>query len=61
MFLLVAAALAEGVMDTLTAAYEQEADDTLTEENAAEDARIASSGVIKDMRDLLCIASVSYF
>ena len=48
-------------MDTLTAAYEQEADDTLTEENAAEDARIASSGVIKDMRDLLCIASVSYF
>ena len=60
MYLLVAAALAEGILDTLTSAYELEADDALTVENAAEDARIASSGVIRDIRDLMNISSVSY-
>lgn len=58
MYLLVASALAEGILDTLAAAYEEEADDYSTAEDAAEDARIASSGVIKDIKDLMDIASV---
>ena len=60
MHLLVAAALAEGILDTLAAAYEEEADDYESEQNAAEDARIASSGVIRDIRDLMNISSVSF-
>ena len=60
MHLLVAAALAEAILDTLTAAYEEEADDYEGEQNAAEDARVASSGVIRDIRDLMNISSVSF-
>lgn len=60
MYLLVAAAIVEGLLDTLTAAYEEEAPDAVTVENAAEDARIASSGVIKDIRDLMSINSVGF-
>ena len=59
MHILVAAAVVEATIDILSASFEQEPGGNRDKRGILEDARAAAADIVKDVRDLINIPSVS--